>query len=321
MSVSPFKRVVPQATRNPEHPVIEPRLENTFWWERNGTFNAGVTEYHDQVVLLYRAYDDFRISRLGMAHSKDGITFTRYNNPAIDTDPNDPHERLGIEDPRITNINNTYYIVHTVASYHGIGKGSDVRGIMDHIPWRVRVAMHSTTDFKHYAHWGVLLPDVSAKNSCLLPEKINGQFGLYYRENTDEGETLKLTFSTDFRHWSPSQTIIWPKAEVWQQFKFGTGSQPITTPDGFLMVYHAVDNQQVYRLGLIFFDRHDPSKILWYSDSILEPTTLYEKEGYVPNVVYCCGALIRNQELWIYYGGADKVIGRAILDLSGIINL
>lgn len=312
---------MPQAIRSPERPVIEPRSENTFWWERNGTFNAGVTEYHNQVVLLYRAYDDFRISRLGLAHSKDGIAFTRYNHPAIDTDPNDPDERLGIEDPRITQIDDTYYIIHTVASYHAVGQGSDVRGMMDHIPWRVRIAMHSTTDFKHYTHWDVLMPDISAKNACLLPEKINSQFGLYYRENTDEGETLKLTYSSDFRSWSAPQTIFWPKAEEWQKFKFGTGSQPIATSEGFLMVYHAVDNNQVYRLGLVMFDRQDPSKILWHSDPILEPTTPYEKVGYVSNVVYCCGAIIRNHQLWIYYGAADKVIARAVLDLSGILHV
>lgn len=319
MSSPPYKKAVPQAVRAPERPLIEPRTENTFWWERNGTFNAGVTEYHDQVVLLYRAYDDFRISRLGLAHSKDGIKFIRYNNPAIDTDPLDPDERLGIEDPRITKIDSTYYIVHTVAAYHAIGHGSDVRGVMDYIPWRVRVAMHTTTNFKQYQHWGVILPEVSAKNACLLPEKIGGKFGLYYRENTDEGETLKLVFSEDLRHWSEPQTIQWPRAEVWQQFKFGIGSQPLATPEGFLIVYHAVDDKQVYRLGLALFDRHDPSQIIWYSNPILEPTTPYEKEGYVPNVVYCCGALIRNQELWIYYGGADKVIGRAVLSLANIL--
>lgn len=319
MLSQPYKKVVPQAVRQPERPVIEPRTEATFWWERNGTFNPGVTEYHNQVVLLYRAYDDFRISRLGLAHSKDGITFTRYNNPAIDTDPNDPDERLGIEDPRITKVDDTYYIIHTAASYHGIGHESDVRGVMDYIPWRVRVAMHSTTDFKKYLHWDVILPDVSAKNACLLPEKINGKFGLYYRENTDEGETLKLAYSNDFHQWSEPQTVFWPKASLWQQFKFGTGSQPIATNDGFLMVYHAVDNNQIYRLGLALFDRSDPSKILWYSDPILEPVAPYEKTGYVPNVVYSCGALIRNHELWIYYGGADRVIGRAILPLADVL--
>src|SRR3989344_5886977 len=224
MSVSPHKKVVPRAVRLPERPIIEPRLDDQHWWERNGTFNPGVTRYKGQVILLYRAYDMFRISRLGIAHSIDGVHFTRYNNPAIDTHPNDPEERLGIEDPRITCLNGTYYIIHTVASYHSVGHRGDVRGIMDHIPWRVRVGMHTTTDFKRYVHHSVILPNIPAKNGCLLPEKINGKFGLYYRENTDEGETLKLSYTTDFTHWTTPRTIHWPKAEIWQEFKFGTGS-------------------------------------------------------------------------------------------------
>lgn len=306
------------ARREPRYPVIKPRSNDAHWWERNGTFNPGVTEYKNQVILLYRAYDDFFISRLGLAHSKDGVYFEQYDNPAIDTDPSDPDERLGIEDPRITLIDDTYYIVHTVSSYHRVGEGADVKGIKDYIPWRVRVAMHTTKDFHSYKHWDVILPEISAKNACLLPEKINGSFGLYYRENHDEGEVLKLSYTNDFKHWTEPKTIPWPEPKAWQAFKWGTGSQPITTKQGFLMVYHAVDAKQIYRLGLMMLDRKNPARILWYSNAILEPETTYEKKGYVPNVVYSCGALIRNQELWIYYGAADQVIGRAIFPLSSI---
>jgi len=71
------------AQRNPAHPIIIPRTSDQHWWERNGTFNPGVTEYQGKIVLLYRAYDDFRISRLGYAESEDGINFTLRDNPAI----------------------------------------------------------------------------------------------------------------------------------------------------------------------------------------------------------------------------------------------
>lgn len=314
----PEYRELPMAQRMPESPVIAPRTDDVHWWERNGVFNPGVAEYKENVMLLYRAYDDFFISRLGLAHSADGVQFKQYDSPAIDTDPSDPDERLGIEDPRITNIDGTYYIVHTVASYHRIGEGADVRGMKDYIPWRVRVAMHATQDFHSYTHWGVILPEISAKNASLLPEKMNGMFGLYYRENSDEGETLKLAYTKDFKEWTDPKIISWPKGDAWQSFKWGTGSQAIATKDGFLMVYHAVDDKQIYRLGLVMFDRNDPSRILWYSNAILEPAMDYEKEGYVPNVVYTCGALIRNNELWIYYGAADRLIGRAVFPLAAI---
>lgn len=316
----PEKREIPQAERIPAQPVIEPRNTDEHWWERNGTFNPGVTEYNGQVVLLYRAYDDFRISRLGLAHSKDGINFTRYDHPAIDTDPNDAHERLGIEDPRITKIGDTYYIVHTAASYHSVGAKADVTGAMDYIPWRVRVAMHTTKDFRTFIHHGVILPDVAAKNACLLPEKIHDRFAMYYRELTPKGNIMKIGYTDDFGKWEKSEEVVWPELEEWQAEKVGFSSQPIITDGGLLVIYHAVDMHHTYRMGLAMFDREDPAQLVWYSPNpFLQPEMPYEKEGFIPNVVYSCGALLRNKELWVYYGAGDKVIGRAILSLGEML--
>lgn len=310
-------RELPQAERQPIHPIIEPRDTNQHWWERNGTFNPGVAEYKDHVMLLYRAYDEFRISRLGLAVSKDGINFQRFDHPAIDTQPADTDERLGIEDPRVTKIDDTYYIVHTAAAYHRVGTTSDISGVMDHIPWRVRVAMHSTRDFKRYVHHDVILPDVPAKNGCLLPEKLGKDFLLYYRQY----QQLKCSRTADFRNWSRAQDIVWPPSLVTRASKIGIGAPPLRTRDGYLAIYHTVDDAAVYRLGLMLFNAHDPTRIEWYSAPILEPTMPYERAGYVPNVVYSCGSLIRNEELWIYYGSADRVIGRAVLPLNGTVRL
>lgn len=321
-TATPEYRDLPQAHRDPEHPILEPRQDAQYWWETLGTFNPGVTEYNGKVILLYRAYDQFRISRFGLADSTDGIKFQTYDLPAVDTDPNDPYERLGIEDARITKIDDTYYILHTSASYHSVQQTSDVHGVMEHLPWRVRVGMRTTKDFKTFEKHGIILPDTPAKNACLLPEKIDGAFAVLYRQHQhhpDEGEILKLAFTHDFVTWHDTHTGIWPKPEKWQQGKFGLGSPPITTPHGFLMVYHAVDAQGAYRLGLMMLDRQDPCHIIWFSDPILEPTMSYEKEGFVPNVVYCCGALLRNQDLWIYYGAADRVTARAVLSLKDIL--
>ncbi len=307
-----------RAIRSPRNPIIVPRTDNLHWWERNGIFNAGVCEYHNQVLLIYRAYDDYRISRLGLANSKDGVDFTLHDHPIIDTNPSDEFERIGIEDPRVTQIGDTYYIVHTSASYKHIGERSDVSK-EDYLPWRVRVGMHSTKDFKSFIHHGVILPDFHAKNASLLPIKFDDAFALYYREFTDDGEILKIAFTHDFISWFGIKTISWPAADEWQRKKFGLGSQPILIPEGLLIVSHGVDMNSQYRLGLMLFDKNDPSKLLWSTqDPILEPEMPYEKEGFVPNVVYTCGALIKNNELWIYYGGADRVMGRAILQMKDI---
>jgi len=306
-----------RAVRSPNEPIIIPRADNLHWWERNGIFNAGATEYKDQIILLYRAYDDDRISRLGLANSRDGIHFKLYDHPIIDTDPTDEFERIGIEDPRITKIDDTYYVVHTSGSYKKIGEVSDT-GPGDYKPWRVRIGMHSTKDFKSFIHHGVILPNIPAKNASLLPKKIDGSFAMYYREFTDKGEILKLSFTKDFSSWFGTKMISWPATDDWTNLKFGLGSQPIIIPQGFLVVSHGVDENSIYRLGLMLFDIEDPSRLLWHTGPILEPETPYEKEGYVPNVVYTCGAVICGEELWIYYGGADRVMGRAILQMKDI---
>jgi predicted GH43/DUF377 family glycosyl hydrolase len=305
------------ATRSPREPIIVPRTDDLHWWERNGIFNAGAAVYKDQIVLLYRAYDNYRLSRLGIATSRDGVHFQLYDHPAIDTDPYDPSERIGLEDPRITKVDDTYYIVHTSASYKRIGEPSDMHAT-DSMPWRVRTGMHSTKDFKTYTHWGPIL-DVPSKNSSLLPVKFGDAFGLYYREYVNDKEVLKVGFTKDFKHWFDQKVIDWPPAVEWQKLRFGLGSQALETDMGLLMVYHGVDMKSVYRLGLMLFDREDPSKLLWYTkEPILEPEEVYETTGYVPNVVYTCGAVIVHGELWIYYGGADRVIGRAILPMKDI---
>ncbi len=306
-----------RAIRSPQEPIIIPRTDNVHWWERNGIFNAGATEYRDQVILIYRAYDDYRMSRLGIANSRDGVHFKLHDHPIIDTDPADEFERIGIEDPRVTQIEDTYYIVHTSASYKKIGEISDV-SVGDYIPWRVRTGMHSTKDFKSFTHHGVVLPDVPAKNASLLPEKIDDQFAMYYREFTPTGEVLKISYTKDFSSWSNTKVIPWPAKEDWTGLKFGLGSQPIIIPEGYLIVSHGVDLKGTYRLGIMLFDRKDPSRLLLHTGPILEPEMLYEKEGFVPNVVYTCGALVCGDELWIYYGGADRVIGRAILHMKDI---
>lgn len=306
-----------RATRAPRTPILVPRMDNIHWWERNGIFNAAVSEYNGKIMLLYRAYDDYRLSRIGLAYSTDGIEFTQLDHPIIDTDPDDPYERIGIEDPRSTKIGDTYYIVHTSASYKRIGEASDISK-EDYMPWRVRTGMHSTKDFKTFIHHGVILPEVPSKNSVLLPEKIHDAFCLYYREFTDKGEVLKISYTNDFKHWFDTKTIAWPPATEWETRKFGLGSQPIVCNAGYLVVSHGVDANGVYRLGLMLFDRNDPSKLIWHTGPILEPEMPYEKEGFVPNVVYTCGALIRNEELWIYYGGSDRVMGRATLPMKDI---
>jgi predicted GH43/DUF377 family glycosyl hydrolase len=98
----------------------------------------------------------------------------------------------------------------------------------------------------------------------------------------------------------------------WEYLKVGLGAPPFRTDAGWLMVYHAVDKANVYRLGLVLLDIDDPTKVLKQTDEpILQPETEWELKGDVNNVVFTCGAVLLGTELWVYYGAADKTIGLA----------
>lgn len=295
------------------NPILAPRTEPIHWWELKGVFNAAAAEYEGKIVLLYRAVDPLMISRLGLAISADGEHFERLDEPAVDADPNEPFERLGVEDPRMTRINDTYYVVYTAASLHKIGEViPDLAGISADIPWRVRVALMSTQDFKNFTRHGIILPDITAKNAMLAPGMVSGRYVLYYRR----GIQPMVAYSTDLLHWTDHEEIVWPEPEPWEALKVGGGAPPLETEKGWLMVYHAVDANRVYRLGLALFERDNPAKLVKRIGPILEPQEPYERQGYIPNVVFTCGLVQRGDEVLLYYGGADYVIALARLSLS-----
>lgn len=299
--------------RAEQNPILAPRAEAVHWWEQHGVFNAAAAEYEGKIVLLYRAVDPLMISRLGLAISEDGVSFERLDLPVVDADPNEPFERLGVEDPRMTRIGDTYYVVYTAASLHRLGEEvPDLAGISADIPWRVRVALMSTKDFKSFTRHGIILPDITAKNAMLLPGKVGGRYALYYRH----GIRPMVGYSEDILHWSDCREIHWPDPEPWEALKIGAGAPPIETERGWLMVYHAVDANRVYRLGLALFERDDPSKLIKRAGPIMEPEEEYERVGYVPNVVFTCGLVPRGDDILLYYGGADYVIGLAHMSLS-----
>ena len=94
----------------------------------------------------------------------------------------------------------------------------------------------------------------------------------------------------------------------WEAMKVGAGPPPIKTTDGWLMIYHAVDERNVYRTGAALLDLKNPAKVTHRAPfPILEPKKKYEKEGDVPNVVFPTGAVVKDEELFVYYGAADKV--------------
>lgn len=299
------------AKRYDGNPLLTPTSN---WWESSAVFNPAVAEHDGKIHMLYRAVGDDNISRFGYACSVDGFDFERLALPAYEGPAGDENERLGCEDPRITKIDDTFYIPYVGASvYSAMEHRPPTFGVGP--PWRCRVSLLSTKDFKTYTRHGVILPDFDDKDAVLFPEKIDGKYVMYHRVFPD----MWISYSDDLIHWYDHRVLMRPKPGYWDDDRIGAGAPPIKTPEGWLNFYHAADHDRIYRIGVFLSDLDDPSKIIARSaEPVLTPEEAFECVGCVCNVVFTCGVIERDNSFLIYYGGADSTIGVAIMDKSSL---
>jgi len=298
-----------------ENPILTP---STLPWEDFLVFNPGVTKGNDgKIYLLYRAKGkEDKISRFGLATSTDGIHFERKQSPVYYGD-NHISEKQGIEDPRLVNIDDTFYFTYTAVTedihVEAGGKWSEQ---ISKIP---RIALTATKDFEFFHEYGVIIPDVLGKDAALFPRKINGCYCLLYRAGV--GQTF-LAKSDTFTHWPERIPIFDRRKESWDCQRVGIGSPPLETEKGWLLFYHGIGEDLVYKLGIMFLDLENPQNILYRSpEPVFEPETDYEKAGFVPHVVFTCGAIEMNDQYYVYYGAADQVIGLATVEKKEVLNL
>lgn len=301
-------------TRSKQNPLIRPNKK--LWWEAVSIFNAGVVLDNGKVHMLYRALGGDRISRFGYASSQDGLKFTNFKDtPVFESDPFDEFERLGCEDPRITKIGDTFYIVYCSASVHPATYPT-TNFSTSFAPWRVRVSMLSTKDFLTFIRHGVLIPSADSKDGTLFPEKINNQYVLLHRIWPD----IWIAFSDNLKEWYDHKVIVKTRENSWDSSKVGAGAPPIKTDIGWLLFYHGADHKNVYRLGILVLDLDDPTKVLYRSKRpILEPEKGHERKGFVNNVVFTCGAIEKEEKYLVYYGAADNSICMASIDKKDLL--
>lgn len=309
----------PLLERHPANPILTPTSR---WWENRWVYNSGATIYRGHVLLLYRAQGLDSISRFGLVTLRDGVHVAeRSDYPAFEPAVRNEWERMGVEDPRITHFDGRYYICYTAASLYPALKPLrrkrpspfNNEGIL----WRTRVAIASTRDFAHFRRIGLAFRQWENKNAALFPAKIRGKYYLVHRIFPD----IHVGVSRDLRHWHNLGPILTARPGMWDSNRIGAGGPPIRTPHGWLVFYHGVDEQRVYRLGVALLDLKHPRHVLARAvNPILEPEQSYEREGLVPNVVFTCGEVELNDRYFVYYGAADSVIcvatvsKRAMLD-------
>jgi len=300
--------------RSEKNPILIP---SDLPWEDMLVFNPGAIMVGDDVYLIYRAMGRRDIySRLGLAVSRDGINFERKREPLY-SGGGHPDESLGIEDPRVVQIEDTYYLTYTAVS-EDLDK-EIARSRDEEIAKKPMIALSTTKDFVTFFDYDVIIPHLSGKNSSFFPQKVDGKYWLLYREGV--GKTYFAKSST-LTSWSERQMVFEERPGFWDCKRTGIGAPPIKTEKGWLIFYHGVDNMNVYRLGIMFLDLEDPSKMLYRSpEPVLEPEQDYEKIGYVPNVVFTCGVIEKNGQYYVYYGAADQVIGLATVDKSAVLAL
>lgn len=164
-------------------------------------------------------------------------------------------------------------------------------------------------------------PGVDDKDGCLLPRRLDGRYVIFHRA----GDCIRLsTVATlDFGNgvWLNSNAAqIKPRKHYWDNRKFGAAAPPIETPYGWLLFFHRVTQPSpVYKVEALLLDREDPSRVITGTGAtLLEPETREERFGQTPNVVFPCGAVLLNGDVYLYYGGADSVVCLARMPLQVI---
>lgn len=240
---------------------------------------------HGQVLLS-------SISHIRIARSRDGVRFSMEEEAAIA--PEGLLEEYGVEDPRITPIDGRFIVNYSAISSVGIS-----------------TVLAETQDFRSFRRLGAgFCPD--NKDVAVFPERIGGLYVAFHRPSSgfSPRPAMWLATSPDLVHWGNHTYLMGPRRGEWDSSRIGCGAVPIKTEKGWLEIYHGVDRNGVYSLGCVLLDLEDPSKVLARSrEPVLRPEAPYEREGFVPNVCFACGAVETDDgRLLVYYGGADTVV-------------
>jgi len=259
----------------------------------------------DARVVNYKGLDYLTtISHLRLLCSDDGIKFYEPVGYKPITGKGEL-ERFGIEDCRVTQIEDTYFLTYTAVSENGVGVGLKI-----------------TRDFISFENRGMILPPHN-KDCAIFDEKINGKYFALHRPSSTEigGNYIWLAESPDGLHWGNHQCIIKTRTGSWDSARVGAGAAPIKTDKGWLEIYHGANEKHQYCLGAFLMDLNRPAKILGRTmEPIMVPTEKYELSGFFGFVVFTIGHIVNGDELTIYYGAADEFVCGAKFSIQEILS-
>ena len=299
-----------------QNPIIIPLPYHD--WESEATFNAAAIANDEKVHILYRAMGKDNTSVLGYARSDNGSQISKrlpepVYIPCKDFEKKARPGNSGCEDPRLTQINDTIYMCYTAYNAHD--------------PWRVALTSISASDFysEHFNFSEPVLispPGINDKNAALFPEKINNSYVFFHR--IDPCIWIDYVPDLEFEkndRWLSGQIFLEPRQDKWDSEKVGISAPPIKTDAGWLLIYHGVSKiDRNYRLGALLLHPDHPNHILARLDEpILEPTAEYEMKGIRDGTVFSNGCVVRDNKLFVYYGGADQSLSLATCELDKLL--
>lgn len=331
--------------RSIKNPIMKPRM---YSWESQAVFNPAAIYIGGRVHLFYRALGNDGISRIGYASSKDGINFDErlfypvyFLSEAEETKNHWPYTSPaypaynksiyasgggwgGCEDPRVVQMGGIVYLTFNIFDGTNGWKWDSMRVAVVSIKEDdlLNKKWH-WYNFSYLSHLGD-----RQKNWVLFPGKINGKFVIF--NNLDKGDPNRVfvsyinkldTSETPTVKDAPDPQILPDHIVAWHKRTRSAAASPIKTKDGWLLLYHAMDKDDGdrYKLGAMLLDLKDPSKVIYRAEHpILEPDEWYEND-WKPGIIYANGAIVRNEKLFVYYGGGDKYIGVASIKLAELI--
>ncbi|MGF7033961.1 putative GH43/DUF377 family glycosyl hydrolase [Paenibacillus mucilaginosus] len=301
----------------PRNPILLPQGSS---WEAKDVFNPAAIVKDGLVYLLYRAEDHTGegvwngTSRIGLAWSRDGLTFERHPEPVLS--PTEPYELPGgCEDPRISFVDGTYYLTYT--AFDGI---------------TARLCLATSTDLFHWDKHGLLFPQFDdgetyqwTKSGAIVPAKVNGRYVMYFGD-TD----IWIAFSDDGIRWeSEPEPVLRRSADpaAFDSHLIEPGPAPVLTEEGIVLLYNGARlitseggdrGKPYYSMGQAMFALDDPRRLLRRTThSVFDPSTSDEVRGQIDFVVFGEG-LVHHRGVWLlYYGMADSRVGVAAFSERG----
>ena len=341
-------------TRSRKNPILKPFPNHK--WESFKVYNCGAIYENNKYHLFYRAVGKGNSwhSSIGYAVSDNGEVFTRFKKPLLY--PKKPFEKLGVEDPRITKVDNTFFMTYTAydgdCARLGLATSSNLKSWIRHgvmlKKWNLIDAGGFVVEWDEARKNSKIAPELS-KAGVIFPEVIGGKYWMLFGDSN-----IWLATSNNGLTWraGPKPFLRPRKGNHFDSVHVEMGPSPIKTEKGWLVLYHGIDKKIYYRIGFLLLDLNNPSKILYRSDNpIFEPEESYElkgivdilpgglkalqkmnkaklkkfleaadKTGRMPKVTFCCGATLVGDALRIYYGASDTFICTATASLKNILD-